>query len=153
MRKIQKSSIAKLLELYEEIEQRLLKDEDYKTLVALKKTIDAYESHKLEMGTTVQTTGTEHKAPPRRPSAKKARRLSHRQASVTVLEEMKKPLAIDDLFSRLQKLGVRSTSAHPKSSLSSMLSSDRGFELVRYEGKRCWWLAGRPVPSQEGPEG
>jgi hypothetical protein len=138
----QEPTIDKLRKLCEEVEGRLLENEDYQIYVALKKTIEDYEYHKRELENAV-----EGKAAPNSGLGRSAaKHLSQREATAMVLEEAKQPMAIETLLPRLQEMGVIFRAKSPKASLSAQLSSSESFQLVEFGGRRCWWFAGRPIP-------
>jgi hypothetical protein len=160
------AAIAKLRNLCDEIEQRLLANEDYQIFIALRKTIQEYESirkkedkfaHKREVrfaargAELVKTTRDAEavKAGRKAASSAKGARLSQRQATAIVLEEVRQPMVIEALLARLQKMGIKFSSKSPKASLSAQLSSSNGFRIVQYGGKRCWWFSERPIPEGE----
>ena len=140
----QPPAIDRLRKLCEEVERRLLENEDYQIFIALKKTIADYEFNRRQLAKAVRQNIAKESG--HGPTATK--HLSQRKAIAMALEEARHPMAIEALLPRLEKLGVTFRSKRPKASLSAQLSSSDTFQLVDYDGKRCWWFAGRPIPQQ-----
>ena len=138
--------VARLQKLCDEVERRLLQNEDYQIFLALKKTISEYEN--IAGQHHIKTAAARSSAHRSSRAVTKATHLSQREAIAKVLHETKHPMSIETLIPRIEKLGVKFRSKRPKASLSAQLSSNPAFEIVQYQGKRRWWFAERPVPSK-----
>jgi hypothetical protein len=138
--------VAKLQKLCDEVERRLLQNEDYQIFTALKKTINEYEKIAGQHHVKAAKPRPQEARPRRVPT--KGNHLSQREAIAKVLHESKHPMSIESLIPRIEKLGIKFKSKRPKASLSAQLSSNPAFQIVQYHGKRCWWFSERPVPSE-----
>lgn len=58
-----------------------------------------------------------------------------------------RPMSVSELVDALPQYGARVGGAKPAVNLSSILSK-RGtdFVSVQWQGRRAWWLEGRPIP-------
>lgn len=74
------------------------------------------------------------------------RPLTQGDAAERALREANRPLYIYDLLKRVRAFGVTVSGERPHINLSSMLSRDKRFQNLKYNGQYCWWLKDRADP-------
>ena len=122
-----------LLRLRDELKQRLMRNADYRAMMAIEHAMAELEE---------QPAVTESPKPARK-------KLTIIRAATQVLDAQVQPLPVHDLLNCLRAIGVKFNSKNPESSLSVSLSRDDRFRTVRYQGRRCWWLSHRSVPDRD----
>jgi hypothetical protein len=123
-----------LSRLRDELKQRLMRNPDYRALIAIERAIAELEEQ--------PAVRAESPKPPKK-------KLTIIRAATQVLKAQVQPLPVHDLLSFLRAIGVKFNGKHPESSLSVSLSRDNRFRTVRYRGKRCWWLSHRSIPDRD----
>jgi hypothetical protein len=134
-------AIDEMSALHDEIERRLLATSaDYRALVALKKAM-----HEVRSAGIAEST---HKFR-RRLKQESERGISHADAAAAVLEDQGEPVPLVNLLELVRSKGAVVGGTDPSINLSSTLSKDDRFESIRFNGRRCWWLAGHRLPKNE----
>lgn len=79
------------------------------------------------------------------------------EAAEFLIEDAGEPLAVADIFARLDKYGRRPAGKRPQRLLSNLLSENKNrFQSVPWKGRKRWWLRNRPLPKEgqkETPSG
>lgn len=139
-------TLAKLVELRNAAEGRLLQNADYIELLALRQAIAAISGEDpTEPDNIISISpGSPKKAPP----TVDVSGLSQSDAAHVLLKALGEPQLIANLVRALNAHGIRVGGANPNINLSSILSKDDRFRSVRYKDRKCWWVEGIPFPGE-----
>jgi hypothetical protein len=121
------------------LEERLAaRDPDFRRLQAIRR----FLAELAAAGTGSPGSALQYAAPTREAA-------SINEAAEFLIEEAGEPLAVADIFARLDKYGRRPAGKRPQRLLSNLLSENKNrFQSVPWKGRKRWWLRNRPLPKE-----
>ncbi|CAN0514793.1 unnamed protein product, partial [Phaeothamnion confervicola] len=137
-----------LQRLRNEASARLKSNPDYLAIQEIDRSIAAVMKQ-LEASGTVTASVAAPSTPAATRQQLSGRRPSQGDASLTAIEAVGTPVAIEELVDRVESMGVKLT-GRKLVNLSSSLSRDPRFVSISWRGGRKWWLAGKELPSSGG---
>jgi hypothetical protein len=142
--KTPEDTVHRLQGLRAELEQKLLRNADYRALLAIERAISELSST-VPGPTALSPSDLRSPTPPPSP-ARHPKRLLQTDVAAEILRERGRPLPLEVLLGLLKEKGISFRGRRPELSLSATLSSHKDFRSIRYDGVRCWWFSGRPIP-------
>jgi hypothetical protein len=74
-------------------------------------------------------------------------------AAVAAIEDVGRPVPLQELTDALPKYGKTVTGKRPAINLSSAMSRDKRFQSVHWRGANAWWFRDRELPSEARASG
>lgn len=137
-----------MIERRDELRGELAAFPEFREYELLESFIRQYESITVVKASAQQVAAADQ---PQR--ARRKTRFTVTDAAAAAIEDVGRPLPLQDLHDALPRFGRTVTGKRPAINLSSAMSRDNRFKSVQWQGVNAWWFRDRELPAEASASG